>query len=159
MKRSNYRWIVVGLLFLITITNYIDRASISFAIDKMEHLFHLNDEQMGLILGAFGIGYVITTLLGGIAVDRYGARIILLLGTLLWAISIGLTGLATGFMMVYVARILLGFAEGPNFPAMTRAIGDWLPVHERARSLSVSLIAVPLAIAIGSPIEIGRAHV
>ncbi|MGH7486266.1 MAG: MFS transporter, partial [bacterium] len=42
--------------------------------------------------------------------------------------------------------------EGPNFPAMNRAVADWLSSRERATALSNSLVAVPLALAIGAPI-------
>jgi sugar phosphate permease len=72
-NNSHFRWVIIFLLFAITIINYIDRASISYAIWKIAPLFHLNNGQIGLILGAFGIGYVVTTFLGGIAVDLYGS--------------------------------------------------------------------------------------
>lgn len=152
MSRKNFRWIIVGLLFFITITNYVDRAAISYAIDDIQKLFHLDDGQVGLILGGFGLGYAITTFLGGIAVDRYGPKVILGFSVLLWSLALLGTGFATGFAMVMVARIVLGVAEGPNFPAMTRAVGDWLPEEERARALSFGLMAVPIALAIGGPI-------
>ncbi len=71
---------------------------------------------------------------------------------MLWSLSIGLTGLAVGFAMIYFMRIILGVAEGPNFPAINRAVGDWLSKDERATALSNSLVAVPLALAIGAPI-------
>lgn len=152
MTRTNFRWVIIALVFFITTINYVDRSAIGYAMEKMSILFHFTPNDEGLIFGAFGIGYLITTFLGGIAVDRYGPRLILTIATLLWSVAIGLTGLATGFLIAYLARSLLGFAEGPNFPALTRAVGDWLPSHERARSLSYALVAVPIALAIGAPI-------
>lgn len=151
-KATRFRWIIVALLFFITVVNYIDRSAISYAIEVMRQQFSLTTEQEGMILGAFGLGYFITTLLGGIAVDRYGARHILFYAALIWTVAIGLTGLATGFLMVYLMRLFLGVAEGPNFPAMTRAISDWLSREERASALSYALVAVPIALAIGAPI-------
>lgn len=126
MKATKFRWIIVGLLFIITIINYIDRSAISFAIPKIKEAFQLNSGQIGLILGSFAIGYIVMTFFGGIIVDRFGSRIVLFLLSIVWAISIGLTGLATGFVMIFLMRILLGVAEGPNFPAMSRSINDWL---------------------------------
>jgi len=149
---TKFRWVIIALLFTITIINYIDRSAISYAIGDIGKLFHLNDAQIGMILGAFGLGYMILTFFGGIWVDKFGARIVLFASSLLWSISIGLTGLAVGFGMVYIMRILLGVAEGPNFPAINRAVGDWLNQKERAIALSNSLVAVPLALAIGAPV-------
>ena len=74
LKRSNFRWLVVTLLFLITFINYIDRASISYAIDNIAKDFHLSEWEVGIVLGAFGVGYVFTTFLGGIAADKFGAK-------------------------------------------------------------------------------------
>jgi len=74
MRPTRYRWFIVFLLFAITTVNYIDRAAISYAIPLIERELRLSPEQAGAVLGAFGLGYAITTLLGGFAVDRYGAR-------------------------------------------------------------------------------------
>ncbi|MCX7117358.1 MAG: MFS transporter [Legionellales bacterium] len=151
-QRTSFRWWIVALLFFITWVNYIDRASIAYAIDGMALAFHWSSSDIGLILGAFGLGYVVTTLLGGIAADRYGAKRTLTLSVLFWGIASLLMGISTGFFMVFVARIILGVAEGPNFPALTRTVSDWLSEEERSRALSFSLVSVPLALALGGPI-------
>lgn len=150
--RSNFRWVIVVLLFIITVINYIDRASIAYAIDDITREFHLSEGQVGLVLGAFGIGYVFTTFLGGIAADKYGAKITFIVAILFWGVGSLFTGLATGFSMVFLARVVLGLAEGPNFPALSRAISDWLSEGERNRSLALALISVPIALAIGGPV-------
>ncbi|MDQ0191176.1 MFS transporter [Alicyclobacillus cycloheptanicus] len=152
MKATRFRWVIVLLLFIITIINYVDRSAISYAISDISSVFHLNDAQSGMILGAFAIGYMITTFFGGIWVDHTGARTVLTISSLLWTLSIGLTGVAVGFVMIYLMRILLGIAEGPNFPAMNRAVAEWLSKDERAIALSNSLVSVPLALAIGAPV-------
>lgn len=152
MRASRFRWVVIGLLFFITIVNYIDRSAISYAVGDISRAFGLSQDSIGLILGAFGIGYLLTTFLGGIWTDRYGAHKTLLIAALLWTIAIGATGLATGFAVLFGARVLLGVAEGPNFPVMNRVVADWLSPHERAIALSNALVAVPLALAIGAPV-------
>jgi ACS family hexuronate transporter-like MFS transporter len=123
MTRTNYRWFIVFLLFAITAVNYIDRAAISYAIPMMQRDLGLSPADTGIILGAFGLGYAITTLIGGFAVDRYGARLVLAVA-----------------------------AIGLNFPALTDAVSHWLSPHERATALGNALFAVPLALAIGGPI-------
>lgn len=152
MRTSRFRWVVIGLLFFITIINYIDRSAISYAVSDISRAFGLDQGSIGLILGAFGIGYLLTTFLGGIWTDRYGAHKTLLIAAFLWTLAIGATGLATGFAILFGARILLGVAEGPNFPVMNRVVADWLSPQERAIALSNALVAVPLALAIGAPV-------
>lgn len=155
MTPSKFRWFIIFLLFAITVVNYIDRAAISYAIPLMERDLHLSPADTGAILGAFGLGYALTTLAGGFAVDRYGARLVLTIAALLWSLSIGATALANGFVVLYAARVLLGVSEGPNFPALTGAVSHWLSPQERATALANALLAVPLALAIGGPIVTG----
>ena len=152
MTPTKFRWFIVFLLFAITVVNYIDRAAISYAIPLIQRDLHFSPAESGAILGAFGLGYAITTLLGGFAVDRWGARLVLTIAAILWSLSIGMTALATGVAMLYVARVLLGVSEGPNFPALTGAVTHWLSPQERATALGNALLAVPLALAIGGPI-------
>ncbi len=152
MTPSRYRWFIIFLLFAITAVNYIDRAAISYAIPAMQRDLGLSPADRGIILGAFGIGYAITTLIGGFAVDRYGPRLVLTVAATLWSVSIGATALASGFIVLYASRVLLGVSEGPNFPALTGAVSRWLSPHERATALGNALFAVPLALAIGGPL-------
>lgn len=152
MTPTRFRWFVVFLLFAITVVNYIDRAAISYAIPLIERQLGVSSAEAGAILGAFGLGYAVTTLLGGFAVDRWGARLVLTAAALLWCLSIGMTGLASGVATLYAARVLLGVSEGPNFPALTGAVTHWLSPQERATALGNALLSVPLALAIGGPI-------
>jgi MFS transporter, ACS family, hexuronate transporter len=152
MSPTRFRWFIVFLLFAITVVNYIDRAAISYAIPLIQRDLHFSPAESGVILGAFGVGYAITTLLGGFAVDRWGARLVLTVAAVLWSLSIGMMALATGVAMLYAARVLLGVSEGPNFPALTGAVTHWLSPQERATALGNALLAVPLALAIGGPI-------
>ena len=152
MQQTRFRWFVIGLIFFITMVNYVDRSALTYAVHGISAEFGFGSAEIGRVLGAFGIGYIVTTFLGGIWADHYGARLTLFFSSLLWSLSIGMTGLAAGLGMLYAARVLLGVAEGPNFPALNRAVADWLSSRERAIALSNSLVAVPLALAIGAPV-------
>ena len=156
MRATRFRWLVVALIFIITVVNYVDRSAIAYAIGDIAHALHFGHRDLallnGFVLAAFSLGYMFTTFLGGIVADRWGARRTLFWAALLWSAAIGLTGIAAGFVMLVTARILLGVAEGPNFPALNRAVADWLSPHERAIALGNALVAVPLALAIGAPI-------
>ena len=152
MQPTRFRWLVIALIFAITMVNYVDRTALSYAVQGIAGEFGFGPAQVGRILGAFGLGYIVTTFLGGIWADHYGARRTLFAASLLWSVSIGMTGLAAGFGMLYAARVLLGLAEGPNFPALNRTVADWLSRRERAIALSNSLVAVPLALAVSAPL-------
>jgi MFS transporter, ACS family, hexuronate transporter len=149
---KHYRWVVAGLIFFITLVNFVDRSAISFVIDPLKREFHFTDTQFGMILSAFGLGYVLLTAFGGWLVDHFGSRVVWPIAAIGWSLCVGLLGIAGGFWGFIGLRFLLGVTEGPHFPAMSRSISDWLPPMERARALSLGLVAIPLSSVVGAPI-------
>ncbi len=149
---THYRWVITSLIFFITLVNFIDRSAISFVIEPLKREFGFSDTQFGMILSAFGLGYILLTAVGGWMVDVFGARKVWPLAAIGWSLCVGFLGLAVGFWSFIALRLLLGITEGPHFPAMTRTISDWLPKAERARALSLGLVAIPLSSVVGAPI-------
>lgn len=150
--RSNYRWFIASLISVITLINFIDRSAISFVINPLKAEFHFTDTEFGMILSAFGMGYILLTALGGWLVDHWGPRIVWPLSAITWSLCVAFLGFASGFAGFIVLRFLLGVTEGPHFPAVTRSISNWLAPRERARALSLGLVAIPLSSVIGAPI-------
>lgn len=146
---THFRWIVVSLLFLISMLNYVDRASMGFAIPLIAKDLNFSQQHIGLILSAFGLGYIFSTFLGGIAADKIGAKKTLSASTILWSFSILCLGFINNFYIFVLLRVLFGLSEGPNFPCVTRAVSDWLPEDERARAFTFSLVAVPISLGLG----------
>ncbi|MFY7842791.1 MAG: MFS transporter [Rhabdochlamydiaceae bacterium] len=151
-KMTHYRWVVASLVFFITLINFIDRSAVSFVKGELKKEFNFSDTQFGLILAAFALGYILLTAFGGWLVDVKGPRKIWPLSAITWSLCVGCLGFAGGFWSFILIRFLLGVTEGPHFPALTRTIGDWLPQKERARALSLGLMAIPISSVIGAPI-------
>jgi MFS transporter, ACS family, hexuronate transporter len=152
IKSTRYRWVVAGLIFFITLINFIDRSAISFVIEPLKREFSFTDTQFGMILSAFGVGYVLLTAFGGWLVDVFGSRIVWPLAAIGWSSCVGLLGFAEGFWGFIILRLLLGITEGPHFPAMSQSVSNWLPPSERARALSLGLVAIPISSVVGAPI-------
>lgn len=159
------RYIVVGLYFLATVLCYVDRVSISVAIIPIARGYGFAAGAQGLILSAFFWGYICTQLVGGWMADRFGGRRVLAAGVAIWSIATLLTPLcaAVSFAMLFAIRVVLGFGEGVNFPAIHSLTARWMLVAERARALAlnfsgmylgtvVALLASPVIIvALGWP--------
>src|SRR6185437_6528245 len=94
---SNFRWLVMTMAFFITIVNYMDRSAISYAIEPIKQQFHLKDGAFGSIFAAFGVGYVVSTFVGGILVDRFGARKVWSIAAVAWSTMTAALGMAAGF--------------------------------------------------------------
>ncbi|MCC7527911.1 MAG: MFS transporter [Candidatus Melainabacteria bacterium] len=151
-KAGSYRWVIISLGFIITLINYLDRSALSYTRKAIEGEFGINDLQFGMIASAFAITYMVMTTVGGIMVDKWGAHKVWPIAAILWSAVTAMMGLASGFWILFAFRLFLGIAEGPHFPALTRAVADWLPTTERARATAIGLAAVPFASVLGGPL-------
>ena len=47
------RWVMIGLAFLATVINYLDRQTLSVVASELKKQFAMKDETYGLIVSAF----------------------------------------------------------------------------------------------------------
>jgi ACS family D-galactonate transporter-like MFS transporter len=115
---------VLALLAVSGFINYIDRSNLSVGATNIQNEFHLNGKQLALLIGAFSWTYALSQLLGfaGWLVDRFHVSWILAGGFLLWSASMGATGLATTFTMLFATRLLLGMGESVAYPSYSRIL-------------------------------------
>ncbi len=147
-----FQWKVLLLIITITIINYLDRSAIAFAILPIQRDLHISNMQFGLIGSAFGIGYIVMTVIGGILVDRYGTKRMWTLSAIAWSLAIIAMGQAQGFTSLFILRVVLGLAEGSHFPTLVRAVATWLAPAHRTKAIAFGLMGVPVASIIGAPL-------
>jgi MFS family permease len=140
------RYALVGLGFAATFICYIDRVNISVAIIPMSADLGWSATTQGTVLSSFFVGYLLTQIVGGRLADRFGGKIVLAGGVLLWSLFTILTppAAALGFAALLVVRIGMGLGEGVNFPAIYTLHARWIPVDERARSMALNNSGIPL---------------
>src|SRR3954471_8282966 len=157
-KVGRVRWTIVGIIFLITIINYADRATMSVAKPDLSKEFGLNAAQMGWILSAFGWSYVICQIPGGWLLDRFGSKIVYFGSIFLWSLftlfqgSVAVVGAAAAVYALFVLRLLVGLAESPSFPANARIVAAWFPANERGTASAIFNSAQYFATVLFGPI-------
>ena len=141
--RSNFRWVIVTILFFATAINYADRTVLSIAGPALSKSLNLNSVSMGYIFSAFGWSYVLAQLPGGWLLDRFGSKKIYTISLFAWSFVTFITGF-TGFMTglsavvaLFVLRFLLGIAEAPAFPANSRISVAWFPPRETGTAAAI----------------------
>lgn len=131
------RWLILGLIFFITVINYADRSVISIAGPSLTDELGLDAVQMGYILSAFGWSYVIGQLPGGWILDRFGSKWVYAVSITLWSaftVMQGAVGFFTGaaaVSLLFALRFMVGLAEAPSFPCNARVVATWFPTAER----------------------------
>lgn len=141
--RTNFRWVIVSLLFFATAINYADRTVLSIAGPALARQLQLNSVSMGYIFSAFGWSYVLAQLPGGWLLDRFGSRKIYAISLFAWSFFTfitGFTGFFVGFSAIvalFTLRFLLGIAEAPAFPANSRISVAWFPTKETGTAAAI----------------------
>lgn len=122
---TGYDWYVVATLFAVSVLGYVDRVILSFLVEPIKADLALSDKQVGLVVGtAFAVLYVI----GGIFLARVldGRRRMPVLAAciIVWSAGTLVSGLAGGFALLFVARMLVGVGEAGLNPAAISIISD-----------------------------------
>jgi MFS transporter, ACS family, D-galactonate transporter len=148
-RRTSVRWRIFLLVLLIVAINYVDRASLSVAMPTISKEFGIDAAAQGIILSSFFWTYALMQIPGGWLADRYRPRLIIAGATILWGAFQALAALATGWVGLLLARLGLGLAEGPIYPASGKLIAVWLPARERGRGAVIIDGGAPLGTAFG----------
>lgn len=152
-RPTRVRYGVLTLISSLSLLTYLDRVCISRVQEDMQRDLGLSDGQMGIVFGAFAIGYGIFEVPGGWMGDMWGARRVITRIVLWWSLFTAVTGLVgrfsldsghvlvlgnwevplllNSFLVLVLVRFLFGCGEAGAYPNVARVIGTWFPYQER----------------------------
>ncbi len=162
-KKTNIRYFMLAMLFIVTTFNYVDRATLSIAASSISKELKFDTVTMGMAFSAFGWSYTAMQIPGGWMLDKYGARMVYGSGLFLWSLFTalqGAVGFFTGsaFAILFGLRFLMGIAEAPAFPANARITAMWFPTHERGFASAIFNSAQYFALAVFTPLMAWTLH-
>jgi MFS transporter, ACS family, tartrate transporter len=143
------------LPFLLTlyVVAFLDRVNIGFAALTMNRELAITSQQFGLAAGIFFWGYLLFEIPSNLILHRIGARIWIARILITWGAVATLTGFVQSANQLYLARFMLGLAEAGYFPGIVLYLGYWFRQREKAQSIALILIGIPLASILGAPIS------
>jgi ACS family hexuronate transporter-like MFS transporter len=149
------RWRIAILVSAAIAISYLDRQTLPVAIKAISRDIPLTNQQFSYLQSAFLLAYAFMYAVGGKLADALGTRRGFILIMLFWSLACLSHGFASSFAMLMVSRFLLGMGEGGGFPAATRVVAEWFPVHESATAMgiinagtAVGAVAAPPLIAV-----------
>lgn len=142
-SRGRVRWSVLAMVFIVTLINYADRATLSLAAPALSHDLGIDKLELGLVFSAFGWAYVAAQVPGGWLLDRFGTPRVYLAAIVLWSLltaaqgAIVWTSGTVAITALFALRFLVGFAEAPSFPGNARIVAAWFPARERGTASAI----------------------
>ena len=143
---------LLPFVFVLYVTNYLDRTSVAYAGLHMSHDLGISDSVFGMSAGIFFIGYVVLQIPGALLVELWSARRAITLVMLAWGSLTVLTALVHSAGQLYLARFVLGSAEAAFFPGVVVYLSHWFIREDRAKATGNFMAAIPLSFVIGSPL-------
>lgn len=144
---------IVPFLVLAFFVSFIDRVNVGFAALQMNQQFGFSATVFGWGVGAFFVSLCLFEVPANVLMAKIGARRWICRIMISWGLVSGATAFVVGVKSFLLMRFLLGLAEAGFFPGVILYLGTWFPRENRARVLSLFLMAMPLANFIGSPIS------
>ncbi len=136
---------LVLLSFFAVFICYIDRVAISLAIIPMSDSLGWDVETQTMVMSSFFVGYLAMQIGGGRLADRFGGKIVLGLGVLIWSAFTFVTPIAAmaTLPLLILARVGMGLGEAVTFPAIYSMYSRWVPQTERSRAVALANSGIP----------------
>jgi len=132
MKIKGLRWWIIGLIFIATVINYIDRTAFALLWPKMGEDLGMDNSDYAFMLNIFMVTYAVSKFLSGRLYDKIGTRIGFIASIVVWSLAAAFHAVARGVISLSVVRGLLGLGEAGLWPGAVKSNGEWFPVKQRA---------------------------
>jgi ACS family hexuronate transporter-like MFS transporter len=134
---TNFRWTILGLLFIATTILYIDRSALGIMAPLLQDKIGWNEEQYGMINSSFMVAYAICFLVMGTIIDRIGTKKGYIISIGIWSLAAMAQIIARSWVGFAVARFNLAIGQSGNFPAAIKVVAEWFPKKERALAIGI----------------------
>lgn len=146
-KPTRYRWVVMGLIFMIWAIACADRANFGIALPYMKKEYGISNTEAGLIVSLFSFAYGIVQIPVGLMYKRLSEKttgILFSVFMLLTSLFTGLMGTTSSVLLLQLYRVGLGLSEGPLGIGCTNVINRWFPPEEKGTATGLWIAASKL---------------
>ena len=135
---SFYAWYVLGVLFFVTLFNVADRYILHTLLQPIKEEFGASDTAMGLLIGFnFAVVHILASIVIAHFADRRVRRTIVAGGLFVWSGLTALSGMATSYVQLALARMGVATAEGAGSSPAHSMLCDYFPLERRTTVLTI----------------------
>jgi len=152
-RSTAWVWLICGILFLATLVNYANRATVTQRSLEIISTFQTDREGYGRAEGKFGYGFALGGLVFGVLADWISIRWLYPAVVIVWSAAGVASGQATTLEEFGICRFLLGLFEAGHWPCSLRMTQRTFLPHERTRGngilqsgASIAQVLVPLVL-------------
>jgi MFS transporter, ACS family, tartrate transporter len=143
-------WRTIPILGAAYLCSYIDRVNLGYVAVPMSKDLGLSAADIGFAAGVFFLGYIVMQVPGNLIQYRVGARAWITRILIAWALITAATAAVDSPAALYLARIVLGFAEGGLPAGILLYLTSWMPRSQQSRALSYFFLVLPVSAVVGA---------
>jgi sugar phosphate permease len=155
-KTSRFRWVIMGLIFLVYTLANADRANLGVALPYIKKEFSFSNTEAGLMISLFFACYAVAQIPVGLLYRKLGPRVVMTVAMGFTSLSTWLIGSSSSPLQLKLWRAVLGIAEAPLPIGCGTTIDRWFPPREKgtaaglfwAASKSGPVICPPICVLI-----------
>ncbi len=144
-----HRYILLMLLGAYTMS-FLDRQVVTILAESIKKDLAISNFQLGLLTGlAFAVFYTFLGIPIARLAERRSRPMVIAVSMALWSAFTVLSGRATSFSVMALARLGVGFGEAGCNPCAHSMIADITPPERRASALAFYSLGVPIGSMLG----------
>jgi MFS family permease len=140
--------------FVLRVSTSITGGMLVYLVDHMTRNQGTGPRAISLLTGGFYATELTGAILFGVLADRYGRKVIMLLGPIFGGVAVAMTGMTTQMPVLFVTRLLEGSSTAASIPSTLGFIAAETAHDERLRGRVVSLFEL---VSLGGMLAVGPA--
>lgn len=148
---KHYKWVVVGLLWVVALLNYMDRQMLATMKPSMQIDIHelQSATNFGYLMGIFLWIYGFMSPVSGIIADKFNRKWLIVGSLFVWSGVTWTMGYANTFNQLYWLRAVMGVSEALYIPAGLSLIADLHSSKTRSLAIAVHMTGLYMGQALG----------
>lgn len=140
---NRYRWIILMLTTWIQTSSSFVTQGIGPLAAYWKDIYHLTQTETAAFVSTVNIGPILSMMILGKAIDRYGERWLLGISALLLGLTMAATLFFHHFYWLIILLLFVGVWYGASQPGGSKAIVSWFSVQERGLAMGIRQIGIP----------------
>lgn len=145
-----YARYVLGVLVVVYIFNFLDRQILSILAERIKADLGVTDAQLGFLYGtAFAVFFALFGLPLGRLADVWNRTRLISIGLAFWSLMTAVSGFASNFAQLALARVGVGVGEASASPAAYSLLSDSFSPRVRATVMAIYSSGIYLGSGLG----------
>jgi MFS family permease len=132
-------WAVWGVAALFYLTGFYQRVSPAVMTSELMRDFEISAKDLGTLSAFYFYAYVAMQIPTGVLVDSWGARKLLIAGSLLATVGTLLFGVTTNYELACLGRAIIGAATAVGWIVLLKLATHWFPSRRFAMLAGLGL--------------------